>query len=407
MTEKNSKTKTPSLRFKGYTTDWEEKRLGEVATVAMNKRIFKDQTSESGDVPFYKIGTFGGKADAFISRKLFESYKAKYPYPQVGDILISASGSIGKMVEYKGEDAYFQDSNIVWLKHDGRIANSFLKQFYSIVKWRGLEGTTIKRLYNKDILATKIPLPSLPEQQRIGALFQHVDSLITQQERKCTQLQTFKRAMLQQMFPQPGQAAPAVRFAGFTGPWEEKKLGEVAEIIGGGTPSTKEPNYWDGDVNWFAPAEIGKEIYVHSSKRKITELGLEKSSAKLLPANKTILFTSRAGIGKTAILAEPAATNQGFQSLVLDDATDTYFVYTLSSEIAAEASRIASGSTFLEISGKSLGKLKFLFPSLAEQQQIGAYFHQLDDLLARQRQRLTQLKHAKKYLLQNMFPQGK
>lgn len=140
-------SKTPKLRFPGFTDDWEQRNLGELGSVSMNKRIFKGQTTESGDIPFYKIGTFGSQPDAFISRKLFDEYKNKYSYPSIGDLLISASGSIGRIVEYKGEDAYFQDSNIVWLKHDECILNSFLKQFYQIVKWHGLEGSTIKRLY--------------------------------------------------------------------------------------------------------------------------------------------------------------------------------------------------------------------------------------------------------------------
>ena len=115
----------------------------------MNKRIFKDQTSESAEVPFFKIGTFGKKPDSFISKKLFDEYKSKYPYPEVGDILISASGGIGPTVVYEGEDAYFQDSNIVWLEHDGRLKNSFLEQFLKRTKWNKIEGSTIKRLYNK------------------------------------------------------------------------------------------------------------------------------------------------------------------------------------------------------------------------------------------------------------------
>src|SRR5690606_2279708 len=146
---------------------WEQCKLGDLGQVAMNRRIFKDQTLDAGDVPFFKIGTFGDKPDAFISRELFEEYKSKYPYPRVGDILISASGSIGRTVEYKGKDEYFQDSNIVWLKHDNRVQNVFLKHFYSIVKWTGLEGSTIQRLYNKNILETHIKLPNIIEQQKI------------------------------------------------------------------------------------------------------------------------------------------------------------------------------------------------------------------------------------------------
>ena len=158
---------------------WEQRKLGEIGSVSMCRRIFKEQTSENGEIPFYKIGTFGGEADAFISRELFEEYKAKYQYPKKGDILISASGSIGRTVVFTGKNEYFQDSNIVWLNHDKHLDNSFLKCFYSIVKWAGIEGSTIKRLYNDNILNTAITLPSVEEQQKIGAYFENLDNLIT------------------------------------------------------------------------------------------------------------------------------------------------------------------------------------------------------------------------------------
>ena len=150
----------------------------------MCRRIFKEQTSETGDIPFYKIGTFGAEPDAFISRELFEEYKSKYPYPKKGDILISASGSIGRTVEFAGNNEYFQDSNIVWLSHDERLSNSFLKCFYSVVKWAGIEGSTIKRLYNDNILNTVICMPSVPEQEHIGLFFENLDNLITLHQRQ-------------------------------------------------------------------------------------------------------------------------------------------------------------------------------------------------------------------------------
>ncbi len=192
--------KVPELRFAGFADDWEERKLGEFGSVAMNRRIFKDQTSENEEVPFFKIGTFGSKPDAFISRELFEEYKLKYPYPEIGDILISASGSIGRTVVYQGEDEYFQDSNIVWLKHDNRLDNKFLKQFYSIVKWQGLEGSTIKRLYNKNILDTDISIPSTIEQNKIGMFFEQLDDTIALHQRKLDLLKEQKKGYLQKMF---------------------------------------------------------------------------------------------------------------------------------------------------------------------------------------------------------------
>ena len=167
-----------------YTSSWEQRKLGEIGSVSMCRRIFKEQTSETGDIPFYKIGTFGAEPDAFISRELFEEYKSKYPYPKKGDILISASGSIGRTVEFAGNNEYFQDSNIVWLSHDERLSNSFLKCFYSVVKWAGIEGSTIKRLYNDNILNTVICMPSVPEQEHIGLFFENLDNLITLHQRK-------------------------------------------------------------------------------------------------------------------------------------------------------------------------------------------------------------------------------
>ena len=165
------------------TYSWEQRKLGELSSVSMCRRIFKEQTTESGDIPFYKIGTFGAIADAFISKELFEEYKSKYPYPRKGDILISASGSIGRTVEFTGENEYFQDSNIVWLNHDERLSDSFLKCFYAVVKWAGIEGSTIKRLYNDNILNTPISVPSISEQEKIGSFFVYLDHLITLHQR--------------------------------------------------------------------------------------------------------------------------------------------------------------------------------------------------------------------------------
>lgn len=144
----------------------------------MCKRILKEQTSSSGEIPFFKIGTFGGSADSFISQDLFDTYKAKYSYPQKGDILISAAGTIGRTVVFDGQPAYFQDSNIVWLKHDESVVlNSYLRYIYSLSPWAISTGGTIARLYNDNILNAVIPVPSLAEQQRIVDILDRFDSL--------------------------------------------------------------------------------------------------------------------------------------------------------------------------------------------------------------------------------------
>ena len=197
---------------------------------------------------------------------------------------------------------------------------------------------------------------------------------------------------------------PQIRFKGFTEAWEQRELGDIAEIIGGGTPDTNNPSYWDGDIDWYSPAELGEQIYAIGSRRRITKEGYKNSSAKLLPANKTILFTSRAGIGTTAILCRSACTNQGFQSLVINDNTDLYFIYSMSSRIKDFAISKASGSTFLEISGKQLATMNLFLPQLNEQRKIGQYFKSLDNLITLHQRKLDVLKKIKSALLEKMFP---
>ena len=164
-----------------------------------------------------------------------------------------------------------------------------------------------------------------------------------------------------------------------TYPWEQRKLGEVADIIGGGTPSTSFADYWDGDIDWYSPVEIGSNRYVSDSIRKITKLGLEKSSTKILPVG-TVLFTSRAGIGNTAILRKEGCTNQGFQSIIpRKNILDTYFLYTLTPQLKRYGELMGAGSTFVEVSGRQMEKMPLNIPSLEEQKKVGKLFEILDD----------------------------
>ena len=152
--------------------------LGDVGPVRMCKRILKNQTESSGDIPFYKIGTFGKKPDAYISNELFQEYKQKYSYPKKGDILISASGTIGRTVIFDGENSYFQDSNIVWIDNDETLVlNKYLYHFYKIAKWGIAEGGTIQRLYNDNLKKVKISIPPLKEQQRIVSILDKFETL--------------------------------------------------------------------------------------------------------------------------------------------------------------------------------------------------------------------------------------
>ena len=153
-------------------------KLGDIGPVCMCKRILKSETNSQSGVPFYKIGTFGKEADAYISHEKFSEYKAKYNFPKKGDVLISAAGTIGRAVVYDGKPAYFQDSNIVWIDNDEtRVTNAFLKYYYSMKPWKSSDGGTISRLYNDDIRKTPVPVPPLSEQQRIVDILDRFDAL--------------------------------------------------------------------------------------------------------------------------------------------------------------------------------------------------------------------------------------
>ena len=190
----------PEIRFAGFTDAWEQLKVGDIGTIQTCKRIFKEQTSESGDIPFYKNGTLGKQADSYISREVFDEFKELYPFPEIGDVLMSVVGSIGRTAEYMGEDEYFQDSNIVWLKtNKAEINRKFLKISYQIIDWI-IEGSTIKHLYNDNILLSQIWLPPISEQEQIGAFFETFDNLITLHQSKYEKLQNLKKACLEKMF---------------------------------------------------------------------------------------------------------------------------------------------------------------------------------------------------------------
>ncbi|TRW58722.1 restriction endonuclease subunit S [Lactococcus lactis] len=382
------KKKVPELRFKGFTDDWEERKLGELGSVAMNRRIFKDQTSENEEVPFFKIGTFGSKPDAFISRELFEEYKLKYPYPEIGDILISASGSIGRTVVYQGEDEYFQDSNIVWLKHDDRLNNKFLKQFYSIVKWQGLEGSTIKRLYNKNILDTDISIPSTIEQNKIGMFFERLDDTIALHQRKLDLLKEQKKGYLQKMFPKNGSKIPELRFAGFADDWEERKLGEIFNYEQPTKYIVKSTEY---DDTFNTPVLTAGKSFLLGYTDEIT--GIKNATVD----NPVVIFDDFT-TGSHYVDFPFKIKSSAMKLLSLNDNSDNfYFMFNTLKNIkyvpqSHERHWISKFSEF-----------EIYKPSQEEQQKIGSFFKQLDDTIALHQRKLDLLKEQKKGFLQKMF----
>ena len=330
----------------------------------MCRRIFKEQTSETGDIPFYKIGTFGADPDAFISRELFEEYKSKYPYPQKGDILISASGSIGRTVEFAGNNEYFQDSNIVWLNHDERLSNPFLKCFYSVVKWAGIEGSTIKRLYNDNILNTVICMPSVPEQKRIGLFFENLDNLITLHQR-------------QHFLHSTPDISLSVRLIHpfYTSSWEQRKLGEIGSVSMC-RRIFKEQTSETGDIPFYKIGTFGADPDAFISR----ELFEEYKSKYPYPQKGDILISASGSIGRTV---EFAGNNEYFQDsnivwLNHDERLSNPFLKCFYSVVKWAG---IEGSTIKRLYNDNILNTVICMPSVPEQKRIGLFFENLDNLI--------------------------
>lgn len=303
---------------------WACREIGSFADVCMCKRIFAEQTSEMGEIPFYKIGTFGKKADAYISRLLFEEYKQKYSYPQKGDVLISAAGTLGRTVVYDGEEAYFQDSNIVWLDIDkSQISNNYLYHYYKVIKWTPSEGSTIARLYNGIITSTNVAVPPKPEQEAIAKALSDIDTLIVNLEKLIVKKKAIKQGAMQELL------TGKCRLPGFDSEWKTVQIGTFTSVFSGGTPSTANPLYWGGNIPWMSSGELNMKI-VREVRGRITATGMENSSTRMIPAFCVLI--GLAGQGKTRGTAAfnmfPLCTNQSIAAIFPNESQfDSKFLY--------------------------------------------------------------------------------
>ena len=392
-----NKQQEPHLRFKGFTGEWKNKTLGDLGRVEMCRRIFKEQTQPSGEIPFFKIGTFGQEPDAFISSELFEEYRQKYPYPKKGDILISAAGTIGRTVEFSGENAYFQDSNIVWLRFDeSQITSTFLNITYQNIKW-GLEGSTIKRLYNSDLLSAEITLPSFPEQTHLGLFFRRLDSQIAESRAVLEKSRQLKKAMLAKMFPANGEKIPKIRFKGFEGEWEEKGFESVGEF----NPKTEIPQIFQ-----YVDLEsvVGTQLISYREEFKETA----PSRAQRLAKNGDLFFQAVRPYQKNNYLFEKNNENFVFSTgyIQIRPRNDGYFLLTLvqKEEFVQEVLLRCTGTSYPAINASSLQDIAILIPQTSkEQTAIGNFFRQLDETIALQSAEVEKLNQLKKGLLSAML----
>lgn len=400
------KAKEPEIRFAGFTGAWEQRKFSE-----LYKRSSEKNDGSMGVDRFITVATMQFKSDIRVTE---DEYLKTYFTFKLGDIAFE--GNRSKNFKY----GRFVENDI----GDGLVSHVFIVMRpitnYDLYFWkyaihnenlmrkilqRSTKSSTMMHdLVVQDFLNEKFSVPSLKEQKAIGNFLRTIDSLLTLHQRKYEKLLNIKKSMLEKMFPKEGEVVPEIRFKGFTGAWEQRKLGDIADITGGGTPSTSNNDYWDGNINWYSPAEISNQIFLNSSQRKITELGFSSCSAKMLPKG-TVLFTSRAGIGKTAILSAEGCTNQGFQSIVPHaNDLDSYFIFSRTNELKKYGEIVGAGSTFVEVSGKQMAAMTLMMPpKFNEQKTIGDFFKRLDSLLTLHQRKLEMLKNVKQAFLEKMF----
>ena len=407
-------TKKPAIRFAGFNDAWEQRKLGEVGTTYTGLVGKTKEDFGHGDGKF--VTYMNVFSNSVASPEMTEPVEIDDRQNRVlaGDVLFTTSSETPEEVGMSS----------VWLENsENTYLNSFcfgyrpsipFDTYYLAYMLRSssmrkkitflAQGISRYNISKNKMMDIEIPVPAMGEQQQVGEYFRNLDNLITLHQRKYSKLMNIKKSMLEKMFPRNGAKVPEIRFAGFTDAWEQRKLGEIADIVGGGTPSTGNPSYWEGEIDWYAPAEIADQIYVNSSQKKITDLGYENSSAKMLPPG-TVLFTSRAGIGKTAILTRKGCTNQGFQSIVPHRGElDSYFIFSRTEELKRYGELVGAGSTFVEVSGKQMAAMELMMPStMREQQTIGGFFRRLDNLITLHQRELERLQKVKKSCLEKMF----
>ncbi len=377
----------PKLRFKEFSGEWKDITLGDIGKVTMCKRVMKHQTTEQGEIPFYKIGTFGKKADAFISQELYEEFKNKYSYPKKGDILIAASGATyGKTVIFNGKDGYFQDSNIVWIANNEILVyNQFLYTCYQRIKW-AIEESTIPRLYNSVISGAKLKIPTLAEQEKIASFLTSVDTKIEQLTRKEELLQQYKKGVMQKIFNQD------IRFKADDGSefceWEKKSFDEVfnrydnlripissSKRIAGNTPyygANGIQDYVEGfthDGEFILIAEDGAN--------DLKNYPVQYVNGKIWVNNHAHVLQAKGNI-----------------------ANNKFLKYAVS-KINIEPFLVGGGRA--KLNANIMMKINIDIPSLEEQNKIANFLSSIDTKIEQTGKQLKQTKEFKKALLQQMF----
>jgi len=371
--------------------DWVVKSLGKLGDVRMCKRIFSYQTKDTGDIPFYKIGTFGKEPDAYISKEIYCEFRKKYTFPRIGSVLISAAGTIGKTIVFNGEDSYFQDSNIVWIENNNQIIpDEYLKHVFPIVKFR-TEGGTIQRLYNNILRNGLFPLPpTLAEQKAIARVLSDTDALIQALEKKIAKKKLIKKGVMQKLL------TPKQR-------WDYDRLGNIASMNSGGTPLTTNPKYYSDDIIWVSISDIsdaGK--YIKNSIKKISEEGLLNSSARLFKSG-TVLLAMYASIGKCCIATKELTTSQAILGITTSEKLHNEFLYYYLDFKVNELVNQGQQGTQSNLNKGIVENYHIHLPKIEEQIHIAQIFTDIDIEIDQLERKSTKYKQVKQGMMQQLL----
>ena len=403
------KRSVPKLRFPGFTEDWEQRKLGDIATFSKGNGYSKSDLTPSGD-PIILYGRLYTNYETTISNvDTFVELKDKSVISQGGEVIVPASGETAEdisraSVVKKQGIIIGGDLNVIKANH--LLDPTFLALTISNGEQqkelsKRAQGKSVVHLHNSDLQEVNLTFPVLNEQKKISTLFEKMDNIITLHQRKLEHLNLKKKALLQKLFPKNGERYPELRFPGFTDAWEQRKLESLGKIITGNTPSTLKKEYWSTNsegVVWITPTDINS-VKTDWSERLLTEEGA--SQARIVPAN-SILVTCIASIGKNTINTVEAAFNQQINALV-PHLSNSYFILTMLNNMESAFKRVAGTSATSIINKKEFGQLSALLPRVEEQNKIGEIFELIDKSITLHQRKLEHLQLQKKALLQQMF----
>lgn len=427
--------------------DWEVKSLGEIGEPCMCKRILKEQTSPTGDIPFYKIGTFGGIPDAYISRELFEQYKEQYNYPKKGTLLLSAAGTIGRVVVFDGKDSYFQDSNIVWIDNDEtKVTNDFLFYCYSRMQWKTEEGGIVSRLYNANLKSTSFIAPkSLAEQQRIAKALSDVDALISTTEKLIQKKKNIKQGAMQNLltgkkrlpgfgdkqtdlFVPNGTHTKEVKdvspeqirlsakmkqteLGEIPEDWEVKNINKECTIKARiGWQGLKSTEYLDsGDYILITGTDFDSGFINWKSCSYVTKWRFDQDK-NIQIKQGDVLITKDGTIGKVAFLNEiPMQGTLNSGVFVIrpknPDKMDSVFLSLIFKSFWFDSflEQITSGSTIVHLYQKDFVKFNFPLPSKEEQTAIANVLSSMDKEIETLNTKLEKYRNLKTAMMQQLL----